>query len=354
MLRLPHNLDNFLLRKLWGGGMKQQIVYCTTADGVRIAFAENGGGTPVVRTSMWMTHLQHDFSEPVWRHVMLGLLRHHRLIRYDPRGEGMSQREVAEISFEGWLKDLEAVVDAAQLDRFALFGTSQGAATAIAYAAAHPERVSHLILYGGFARGHLKRGGDLAAVRQRLDLAKALILQGWGRRNSAHRQWFASTFLPEGSVDQFHWFNRLQKISASPDVAAKRLETVAGVDVSALLPKVQAPTLVLHCRDDCVIPFESGEELAAAIPGARLVPLEGENHLFLPGSEAHRDFLHAVYEFLGNPPPDGNLPGTLTFLERVDQRISSAEKNWLIKIALLAGAAIGLILSIIQIIDLFR
>lgn len=331
--------------------MKQQIQYCTTSDGVRIAYAATGDGTPIVRTSLWLTHLQHDFTEPVWRHVMLGLARNHRFVRYDPRGEGMSQREVADISFEGWIRDLEAVVDALGLPRFALFGCSQGVATAIAYAVRHPERVSHLILYGGFSRGHLKRGGDQAAVRRGLDLAKELILQGWGRKHAAHRQWFTSAFLPEGSADQYRWFNRLQKISSSPEVAARRVETVAGIDVSALLPKVKAPTLVLHCRDDEVARFELGEELAASIPGAKLVPLEGENHLFLPDSPAHRDFIHAVYEFLGDPPPRGHLPGTRTFWERIDHRIRSTEQNWLIKAALLIGAAIGLVLSIAQIVQ---
>ena len=329
--------------------MKQQVRYCTTADGVRIAYAATGEGTPIVRTSMWMTHLQHDFTEPVWRHVMLGLARNHRLVRYDPRGEGMSQREVADISFEGWIRDLEAVVDALALERFALFGCSQGAATAIAYAVRHPARVSHLVLFGGFARGPLHRGHDPVRVRKGLDLSKELILQGWGRRDVAHRQWFTSTFLPEGSADQYRWYNRLQKISSSPEVAARRVETVADLDILALLPKVQAPTLVLHCRDDGVVPFELGEELAASIPGATLVPLEGENHLFLPDSPAHHDFIHAVYEFLGDPPPRGHLPGTRTLLERIDHRIRTTEQNWLIKAALLIGAVIGLVLSIVQI-----
>lgn len=332
--------------------MRQQIQYCTTADGVRIAYAITGAGSPIIRTSLWLTHLQHDFTEPVWRHVMLGLARHHRFVRYDPRGEGMSQRDVASIGFEEWMLDLEAVVGASGLDRFALFGCSQGAATAIAYAARHPDRVSQLILYGGFARGPLKRGGDPQAIREGVDLAKALIHQGWGRKHAAHRQWFTSTFLPEGSADQYRWFNRLQKISSSPDVAARRVETVAGLDVSALLPKVKAPTLVLHCRDDGVVPFAAGEELAASIPGARLVPMEGENHLFLPDSAAHRDFIHAVHDFLGDPPPRGPLPGTRSFRERIDDRIRSTEQNWLIKAALLVGAAIGLVLSAMQIVEL--
>ena len=225
--------------------MKQQIQYCTTSDGVRIAYAVTGEGTPIIRTSHWLTHLHHDFSSPVWKHVMIGLARHHRLVRYDPRGEGMSQRTCQDVSFEGWMMDLEAVAEATGFERFALFGCSQGAATAVAYAVRHPERVSHLILYGGFARGIMERG-EPEAAKERLDLSRALILQGWGRRHPAHRQWFTTTFLPEGSTDQYRWFNKLQKVSASPEMAARHLETAARMDVSALLPKVKVPTLVLH------------------------------------------------------------------------------------------------------------
>jgi len=329
--------------------MKQQIQYCTTKDGVRIAYAVTGEGSPIIRTSHWLTHLQHDFSSPVWKHVMIGLARHHRLVRYDPRGEGMSQRTCDDVSFEGWMKDLEAVAEATGFPRFALFGCSQGAATAVAYAVRHPERVSHLILYGGFARGIMERGDP--EMKARLDLSTALIRQGWGRRHPAHRQWFTTTFLPEGSADQYRWFNKLQKVSASPEMAARHLETAAHMNITELLAKVKVPTLVFHCREDCLVPMEYGEELAASIPGAKLVPLEGANHLFLADSPAHRDFIHQVYEFLGDPPPRGNLPGTRTFFERIDHWIRSTEQNWLIKAALLIGAAIGLMLSIVQIVQ---
>jgi pimeloyl-ACP methyl ester carboxylesterase len=282
---------------------------------------------------------------------MLGLALNHRLVRYDPRGEGMSQRSCADVSLEAWIKDLEAVADATGFERFALFGCSQGASTAIAYAARHPDRVSHLILYGGFAQGRLRRADNEAEERRHMDLATTLIREGWGRRHEAHRQWFTSTFIPEGSADQYRFFNRLQQVSASPEIAARHLQAAAAVDVSALLPRIRVPTLVLHCRDDIVAPFALGEELAASIPGARLVPLEGENHLFLADSPAHRDFIHAVFDFLGDPPPPGHLPGTLSFWERIDRRIRSTEQNWLIKAALLIGAAIGLVLSVVQIVE---
>jgi pimeloyl-ACP methyl ester carboxylesterase len=331
--------------------MRQQIQYCTTSDGVGIAYAVTGEGTPIVRTSHWLTHLEHDFTSPVWKHVMLALTRHHRLVRYDPRGEGLSQRECADLSFDAWMKDLEAVVEAASLPRFALFGCSQGAATAVAYAVKHPDRVSHLILYGGFARGPLKRAGSPEVARRRIDLAKDLILEGWGTKHEAHRQWFTSSFLPQGSVDQYRWFNRLQQVSASPDIAARHLEATALLDVAALLPTVTTPTLVLHCRDDGVVPFEVGQELAASIPGARLVPLEGENHLFLADSPAHREFVYAVFDFLGDPQPRGHLPGTRSFWERIDHRIRTAEQYWAIKAAVLVGAVIGLVLSVIQLLQ---
>lgn len=331
--------------------MKQQVQYCTTADGVRIAYAVTGRGSPVIRTSHWLTHLHHDFTSPVWKHVMLGLCAHHRLVRYDPRGEGLSQRECADISLAAWLKDLEAVADASGFATFALFGCSQGAAAAVAYAVKHPERVRHLILYGGFARGRLRRGTDPAEMKRYMALAETLIREGWGRKHEAHRQWFASNFIPEGSADQYRFFNKLQQVSASPDIAFRHLQAAAEMDVSALLPRVKARTLVLHCRDDIVVPFELGEELAAGIPGARLVPLEGQNHLFLADSSAHEDFIHAVYDFLGDPEPRGHLPGTRSFWERLDHRIRSTEQNWLIKAALLVGAVIGLALSVVQIVE---
>ena len=331
--------------------MKQQIRYCTTSDNARIAYAVTGSGTPIIRTSHWLTHLEHDFTNPVWKHVMLGLARNHQLVRYDSRGEGMSPRDCPELSFDAWLKDLEAVVDAVGLPRFALFGCSQGASVAIAYAAKYPERVTHLILYGGFARGKLNRGNDPVAARQKVDLEKALVLQGWGTKNAAHRQWFSSVFLPDGSTDLYRWYNELQQVSTSPEIAARHLETSAALDVTGLLPQVKTPTLILHCRGDVVAPFELGEELAASIPGARLVPLEGDNHLFLAGSRAHREFLHAVCEFLGDPPPKGHLPGTRSFAERLQDRVVSTEQNWLIKVLLLIGAVIGLVLSIIQILQ---
>ena len=323
--------------------MKQQIAFCTTSDGVRIAYAKAGAGSPVVRASHWMTHLEQDFKNPIWRHVMLGFAQRHELLRYDARGEGMSQREVGRIDFDSWISDLEAVVDAAGHERFAIFGASQGAATAIAYAVRHPERVSHLILYGGFAdsRHRWQEPGSL-------ELACNLIRQGWGASHDAYHQWFCTRFLPEGSTDQFRHFSRIQRQSATPEVAERHLIAAAQIDVFALLPRVATPTLVLHCKGDIIAPVECGEEIAAGIPGARFVPLEGQNHLFLPGSSAHRKFAEEVAEFLGDPPPPRRLPGTGNLHQHANAMVGAVEGNWLIKLLLLTGAVIGLVLSVMQ------
>lgn len=323
--------------------MKPQIAFCTTADGVRIAWSSVGTGSPIIRTSHWMTHLDHDLQSPIWRHALLLLARHHRLISYDARGEGRSQRDVDSISFAGWMADLEAVVEASGLERFALFGASQGAATAIAYAVANPERVSHLILYGAFSDNR-RRWDDTES----LELACGLIRKGWGSRHDAYRQWFASRFLPEGDIESFRYFNWMQQQSATPETAERHLRASAEINVTALLPKVRVPTLVLHCRGDIIAPIACGEEIAAAIPGARFVPLSGNNHLFRAGSPAHREFAEAVADFLGDPPPPRQLPGQ-SLHQRAASAVGAVERNWLIKLIILLGALVGLGLSLAQV-----
>lgn len=323
--------------------MTPAIAYTTTRDGARIAYSSIGTGSPIIRTSHWMTHLQHDLKSPIWRHALQYLATHHELISYDSRGEGMSGRDVDTLSFEAWLADLDAVVEATGHERFILFGASQGAATAVAYAVRNPGRVTHLILYGGFADNRL-RWDDKAS----LDLACSLIRHGWGSKHEAHRQWFTSRFLPEGSTDQFRHFNRMQELSATPEIAEKHLLAAAEIDVTPLLPKVRVPALVLHCEGDIVVPVECGRRMAAAIPGARFVPLPGRNHIFLAGSPAHREFAEAVADFLGDPPPPRNLPGTQSIHEKAGAAIGRFEGNWAIKLMILAGAVLGLALSLAQ------
>ena len=328
--------------------LKQRIGYCTTSDGVRIAFSVMGKGPPIIRTSHWMTHVEHDLDSLILRHVLLYLALHHELISFDARGEGMSQRDIETLSFDDWLADLDAVVEASGHERFTLFGASQGAATAVAYAVKHPERVNHLILYGGFANNRLRWDN-----KEALDLARGLIRQGWGSKQDAYRQWFTSRFLPEGSADQFRYFNKMQRMSASPEIAEKHLMAAATIDVTPLLPKVQAPTLVLHCTGDIVASVECGREMAAGIPGARFVPLPGKNHMLLAGSPAHRIFADAIAEFLGDPPPPRTLPGTRNLQEHASAMVGAVEGNWAIKLVLLAGAVIGLVLSLSQLTGIF-
>jgi DNA-binding winged helix-turn-helix (wHTH) protein len=198
-----------------------QIGFCTAADGIRIAYATAGAGPPLVKAANWLNHLEFEWESPVWCHWVEELVQHHRLIRYDERGCGLSDWEVADLSFDAWVRDLETVVGTLVLDRFVLLGISQGAAIAIAYAVKHPERVSHLVLYGGYARGWAKRGSQEEIERRHA--LNTLTRLGWGRDHPAFRQMWTALYIPEGTLDQMQWFNDLQRISASPENAVRFL-----------------------------------------------------------------------------------------------------------------------------------
>jgi DNA-binding winged helix-turn-helix (wHTH) protein/pimeloyl-ACP methyl ester carboxylesterase len=270
----------------------QEVHFCTAADGVRIAYAIAGRGEPLVKAANWLNHLEYDWQSPIWSHLLHALAADHRLIRYDERGNGLSDWDVDDISFDAFVEDLESVVEAAGLKRFSLLGISQGSAVSIAYAVRHPERVSHMILYGGFARGRRKRDAEQA------DTLTALIRQGWGRENPAFRQFFSSLFVPDGSHEQWQWFNDLQRITTSPENAVRIMQATGDVDVSDLLPQVRVPTLVLHCRNDAAVTFDEGRRLAAGIPGARFVALESRNHLVLENEAAWSRLLEEIAAFL--------------------------------------------------------
>ena len=259
-------------------GPQQDIHFCTTSDNVRIAYAETGHGPPLVKAATWLNHLEYDFESPIWRPILHRLSAKRKLIRYDQRGNGLSDWAV-DISFEAFVDDLETVIDATGLDRFPLLGMSQGSAVSVAYAVRHPERVTHLILYGGYRQGMLSRNDPDGPAQA--DALATLMLQGWWQENPAFRQIFTSQFIPGGTIEQVQWFNDLQKVTTSPENAVRIFNTMANIDVSELLPLVRVPTLVLHCRDDARVPFEEGRRVAAAIPGARFVPLEGRNHVML-------------------------------------------------------------------------
>ena len=276
---------------------EQEIHFCQTRDGVQLAYARIGQGLPLVKTGHWMTHIEFDLESPIWRHLYQELSRDHSFFRYDARGNGLSDREVPDVTFETFVDDLEAVVDAADIDRFALLGISQGCAVSIAYAVRHPERVSHLVLLGGFAVGWKKRART-EAEKEAGEAMLTLMRVGWGQENPAFRQMFTSQFIPGANKEQADWFNEFQRISSSPADAARNLLANGEADVSALLSQVKVPTLVMHARHDARVPFESGRRLAAGIPGARFVPLESRNHVMLEGEPALARFLEELRSFL--------------------------------------------------------
>jgi pimeloyl-ACP methyl ester carboxylesterase len=274
----------------------QEIHFCTTSDGVRIAYALAGRGPVLVKTANWLNHLEYDWQSPIWSHLLHVLAAEHRLIRYDARGNGLSDWELDDISFDGFVRDLESVIEATEVERFPLFGISQGCAVSIAYTARHPERVSRLVLYGGFARGRRRRGSQ-----EEIEQSKAFITlmrQGWGQDNPAFRQLLTSLFLPGGTPEQMQWYNDLQRVTTSPSNAVRIRQVSDELDVTDLLPKIKVPTLVLHCREDAVQPFEEGRRLAACIQGARFVPLEGRNHLILESDPSWGRLVSEIRGFL--------------------------------------------------------
>jgi class 3 adenylate cyclase/pimeloyl-ACP methyl ester carboxylesterase len=282
--------------------LKQEIRYCKAPDGVRLAYATVGNGPPMLKSAHWMGHLEYDWELPISRHLLLGLAKDHALIRYDARGNGLSDWDVHEISLDAWVSDMETIADTVGLKRYPLFGFSQGCPVAIAYAARHPERVSHLILYGGFAVGANKRANLTATGRERLAAMNTLVRQGWGADNPAFRQIFTSLLMPTANKDQTDSFNELQRLSASPECAARYLETVGDLTVIDLLPLVKAPTLVMHVRDDSLVPIKLGRELAAGISGARFVALPGKNHVPLEQDPGVPQLFEELNDFLRTAP----------------------------------------------------
>jgi pimeloyl-ACP methyl ester carboxylesterase/DNA-binding CsgD family transcriptional regulator len=251
----------------------------------------------LIKGANWMTHLEYEWESPVWRHWIHFFSNHFRFVRHDERGCGMTDWNVGDLSFARWVEDLEAVIAAANpQEPFALLGISQGAATCLAYAVRHPERVSRLVLYGGYARGTFQRGDPdkERLYRALIDLTRL----GWGKDNPAFRQVFTSRFIPGATDEQVGWFNELCRKTTSPDIAARLLEARASVNVVELLGQVQAPTLVLHSRDDDVIPIAEGHILAAAIPNAQFVELDSKNHILLETEPAWERFCDEVLDFM--------------------------------------------------------
>jgi RNA polymerase sigma factor (sigma-70 family) len=295
--------------------LKHAIRFCTAPDGVGLAYAIEGHGPPLVKAGNWMTHLDYDRQSPVWRHWVTELSRGHALVRYDERGCGLSDRQ-----FEGtptldtYVGDLAAVVDAAGLERFVLFGVSGGGPTAIEYAVRHPDRVSRLVLYGTYTRGRYRRG---ERETEQSWLLIDLMRVGWGGAVPAFRQVFSSFFIPSAGEEQKHWYDEMQQASSSGEMAARLWLSNTQIDVSDTARRLTQPALVLHSRHDRAVPYEEGRRLASLLPDARFVTLETDNHILQQGEPAWDAFLAEVRAFLGD---DERIPTVAAGLSDLSER----------------------------------
>jgi pimeloyl-ACP methyl ester carboxylesterase len=276
----------------------QRIGFCQARDGTKIAHATVGSGPPLLKAANWLSHLEFDWASPIWGRSFADLARYRTFIRYDERGNGLSDWDVDTITFEAFVEDLEAVADALGLERFPLLGISQGAAVSIEYAVRHPERVSGLVLLGGYAAGwrHLASPDEQARREAVLTLTEV----GWGTDNPAYRHIFSQTFMPEASAEDLAWFDAFQRQTTSPKNAARFQDAFGYIDVRHRLAQVTAPTLVLHASDDQRIPLAMGRAVAEGIPGARFVPLDSRNHVLVDYEPAWQVCVDAIGRFLAD------------------------------------------------------
>ncbi len=279
--------------------LRQDVRFCRTPDGVRLAYAWTGAGPPLVKAANWLTHLEYDLETPVWRHWYRDLSRDHRLLRYDERGSGLSDTEVDDFSVDAWVDDLETVVDAAGLDRFPLLGVSQGGAVAIEYAVRHPERVTKLVLYGAFVKGPPLRARTEEARRE-AEMMPELAALGWGRRVPVLRQVFTRRFLPDGPAQAWDDFDSLQVRTVTAQNAARFLTAFNAIDVEESCRRIEIPTLVLHARRDLLLPVDEGVTIASLVPDSRFVSLDSSNHLLLEDEPAWPEFIRQVQDFLAD------------------------------------------------------
>lgn len=310
--------------------MNQQIRFCKSFDGARIAYSITGSGPLLVKAPHWLTHLEYEFQSPLWKPWIEELSKSYTLLRMDERACGLSDWDVAEISTAAWVRDLEAVVDAAGFERFALLGCSQGASIAIDYIVRNPQRVSHLAVLGGYARGWLKRGLPPERVAE-LEAQLKLVEVGWGRDDPAYRHIFSTQFAPGATLEQINSMSELQRKSASPENAVRIIRAFFNIDVRDSAPRVACPALLLHGRGDRRAPFEEGRILASLIPGARLVPLDTDNHILLAHEPAFRHFFAELEAFI--PRPEATAAARFSeltareaqILERIAQGLDNAQ-----------------------------
>jgi RNA polymerase sigma factor (sigma-70 family) len=299
--------------------LRHETRFCTSSDGVGLAYAIDGQGPPLVKASNWMTHLDYERQSPVWRHWVRELSRGRTLVRYDERGCGLSDREFAGMpSLDTYVGDLAAVVDAAGLERFALLALSGGGPTAIEYAARNPQRVSHLVLYGTWARGRDLRGAPEA---ERSRVLGELIRVGWGGAVPAFRQVFSSIYIPSAGEEQKRWYDELQQASSSAETAARLWRSRNSIDVRDTARGVTQPALVLHARQDGAVPHEEGRLLASLLPDARFVTLESDNHILQESEPAWETFLSEVRAFLGDDRRAGPVSADLSELSEREREV---------------------------------
>jgi pimeloyl-ACP methyl ester carboxylesterase/DNA-binding CsgD family transcriptional regulator len=273
----------------------QDVRFCRSADGTRIAYARHGSGPPLLIATCWLSHLQHDWQSPVWRHFLADLGEFATVVRYDERGFGLSDWDVDDFGLDVRIADIEAVADDAGLDRFALMAMSQGGPPSIAYATRHPERISRLLFYGSYAAAFR----DPTPEQLELDETfQQLIKVGWARPDSMFRRVFTSLMIPGASEEQMGWLDELQRVATSTHNALNARRQRSRADVIDLLPRLDFPTLVLHSRNDQMNDFEDSRFLASSIAGARLVVLESSNHIVLGDEPAWRVFVDEVAAFL--------------------------------------------------------
>lgn len=301
--------------------MDQQIHFCAAADGVKLAYATSGDGPPLVMLSSWLTHLEHQWRSLAWRPWLEALSREHRVIRHDCRGCGLSDRNVRDISFDTWVRDLERVIDAAGLERFTLLGPCWGGPVAMEYTVRHPARVAKLILYGTYVRGRLRRTNVPNEV-DKAGLLLDLLRLGWGQENHAFLQAWASHFQPGGTLEHLRSWSEQMRAATSADIAARLMAISWELDMTQVARRIRCPVLVVHPERDRVVPIDEGRMLADLIPGSRFVQLDSENHMLLADEPAWPHFLAEVRRFLGEASSAGaperhSLPlGALTARER--------------------------------------
>ena len=289
--------------------VSQKIAYCTTKDGVRIAYGTSGKGPPVVIAVGLLTHLKLGLFSPTYNSAFLKpLIASHTVVQYDGRGFGMSDRGLKDYSMEARLRDLEAVVNTLKLDRFALYGISSGAEVSIAYAAKHPERVTRMVLYA--ASTDNRPDPSLTPDQQKMyEAAYTLISNGWAQ--GAIRELFASYEMPGASDVEKRFFSEVMRESATPEDFKAFGASELLVDVKALAEQVRVPTLIVQTRDDQMNSLARGKKLADLVPGARFVVVEGADHIPMPGTPESEQIAQVVVPFLDQDLPNKAAASTV-------------------------------------------